>query len=99
MYAFKSNGVHVQRNFARTVQRAAQAYLRTSNSATQQMFRVFTKFLLASVLKRVLVLNHSKRNAFFFYFHGGISFETEAKSNSEMVYCFRRNSAIVSLCR
>ena len=59
MCAFKSNGVHVQRNFARTVQRAAQAYLRTSNSATQQMFQVFTKFPLALVSKRVLVLNHA----------------------------------------
>ena len=68
MCAFKSNRVHLQRNFARTVQRATRAYLGTSNSATQQMFQVFTKFLLASVSKRVLVLNHSNRNVSFFIF-------------------------------
>ena len=99
MCAFKSNRVHVQRNFARTVQPATRAYLRTSNSATQQMFRVFTKFLLASVLKRVLVLNHSKRNAFFFYFHGGLALKPRQKATRKWSIVFVVTPTIISLCR
>ena len=89
MCAFKSNRVHVQRNFACTVQPATRA--------TQQMFQVFTKYLLPSVLKRILVLNHSKR--IFFYFDGGLALKPRhscrcyrAHVTVQSLYCFRCNS-------
>ena len=72
--------MHVQRNCPRTALRAAQAYLRTSNSAIQQMFQAFTEFLFAKVSKRVLVLNHLNLKWFFFYFHGGLALKPRQKA-------------------
>ena len=89
MCAFKSNRVHVQRNFACTVQPATRA--------TQQMFQVFTKYLLPSVLKRILVLNHSKR--IFFYFDGGLALKPRQKATRKWSIVFVVTQTIISVFR
>ena len=88
----------------KTTQRAAYTYLRTSNSATQQMFQVFTEFLFASVSTQVLVLNHAYRNLSFVSSCRSNSFLfewlstriwTEANCDLEMAHCSGCHSDII----